>query len=129
MAITIGIAIDDLTIEQEEYVLLDDELIEYMYQLDHLEKFPAFKQLGQFDPYGVTLIPLSMQKELKRELPEVIELAENKSLPNPPDYVGLEGGSVDADFGEKFGWQGLICFLRNLEKIISNNKPLLAIGD
>lgn len=125
MGLTIGIAIDDKTIEQEEYVLLDDELIEYVC---HLEKFPTLRELGKFDPYGDTLISLAMQKELKRELPEIIKLAKKQGLPKPPDYVGLEG-STDTKYGEKFGWHGLISFLSSLDKIIDNNKPLLAIGD
>jgi hypothetical protein len=125
MGITIGIIIDDKSIQQEECVLLDEEIIEY---ISHLKGFPMLKQLGNFDPYDDTLISLSMQMGLKRELTEIIELAKNKNLPKPPDYVGLEGG-VDVEFGEEFGWVGLVAFFKKLKQIISNNKLLLAIGD
>ncbi len=126
MAISIVIGTDDENIQQGECLLLDDELIAYLCCLDSI---PVLKWLGQVDPYGVTKIQQSIREKFKKELPGAIEQAKNKNLLKPPDYVGLEGGSVDIEFGEKFGWHGLTSFLRKLEDIILSNKPLLAIGD
>ena len=87
---------------QETFVLLDDELVDYF---AGLEGFPVFRGLQGLDPVEETWIDAEVREMLEREVAELAARARRREVPEPPEWVGLEG-TGDIRLGEELGWNG-----------------------
>lgn len=99
---------------QESYAVLDDELVEY---LAGLEGFPILQSLRGLPRDEDRPLDKEAREALDREAAKLAERARRREVPEPPDWVGLEG-TGDLRLGEEFGWRGLIDFLRRLEHLL-----------
>jgi hypothetical protein len=99
---------------QETYAVLDDELAEY---LGGLEGFPCLQKLGTLPSSEDTPFAEEAREALGREVAELAGRARRREVPQPPDWVGLEG-TGDIRLGEELGWRGLLEFLRRLEHLL-----------
>ena len=99
---------------QESFAVLDDELAEYLFGI---EGFPFLRGLRGLDRYEETWIDEEARGALAQEVAVLAVLVRRREVPQPPDWVGLEGTS-DLRVGEKLGWQGLLDFLQRLEHLL-----------
>jgi hypothetical protein len=99
---------------QETFVLLDDELVDY---LSALTGFPVFQGLRGLDPAEETWIDAEVRGMWEREVAELAARARKREIPEPPEWVGLEG-TDDIRLGEELGWRGLLDFLQRLEHLL-----------
>jgi hypothetical protein len=115
MALTLQLSDAAGNFLSEAYAVLDDELLAY---LSGLEGFPAFQRIGELPPEEEeTAIGEDDREALAREARELAVLASRREVPEPPDWVGLEG-TGDIRLGEELGWRGLLDFLRRLEHLL-----------
>lgn len=99
---------------EESYTALDDELVEYFARL---EGFPALQTLLHLPSEGETSLPAEAREALEGEIAELAARTKRRELPEPPDWVGLEG-TGDIRLGEELGWRGLLDFLQRLEHLL-----------
>lgn len=129
MSVTIVIKSMSGEIRQSPYVIVDQEVRDY---LGSLKSFVALQTVATLDPYADTSLSEQDTEALTAELARLQELAKSQQLPRPPAYVGLEGGE-NGDFGERFGWPGLVAFLSSfrclLEVAKEDGSDVVAIGD
>jgi hypothetical protein len=96
-------------------LLVDDELADY---LAALSDFPALASLRAYPAEGETRIDPEPRRALAGEIAPFAARARARDLPEPPDWVGLEGGT-DIRLGEELGWRGLLHFLQQLERLLT----------
>ena len=94
---------------------LDDELADYLAMLDG---FPALARLARVPAEGETRLDVEHRCELAAEIAPCAERVRARTLPEPPAWVGLEGGT-DIRLGEELGWPGLLTFLQKLERLLT----------
>ncbi len=94
---------------------LDDELAEYLAPLDG---FPALARLAQVPVDRETRLEAEHRSELAAEIAPFASRVRARTLPAPPAWVGLEGGT-DIRLGEELGWPGLLTFLQKLERLLT----------
>jgi hypothetical protein len=92
----------------------DDELVDYFAAL---EGFPAFARLADLAKAGAERIEETERRALAEELAPLAAAARSRTLPEPPAWVGLEGGT-DIRLGEELGWGGLLRYLQQLERLL-----------
>jgi hypothetical protein len=93
---------------------LDDELAAY---LAALSDAPAFAALASTPAAGETRIEEDHRLRLGAELEPLAARVRERTVPPPPDWVGLEGGT-DIRMAEPLGWPGLLAFLQRLERLL-----------
>jgi hypothetical protein len=99
---------------QETFVLLDDELVEYF---GGLEGFPVFRGFQGLNPGEDTWIDAEVRERLEGEVTELAERVRRREVPEPPEWVGLEG-TGDIRLGEELGWKGLLELLQKLAHLL-----------
>jgi hypothetical protein len=99
---------------EESYTLLDDELAEYLAGLDG---FPILQGLRNLPREADTSLPDDLLDALAQEVEALAARVKRRELPNPPEWVGLEG-TGDIRLGEPLGWTGLLVFLQRMEHLI-----------
>ncbi|HEX4959627.1 MAG TPA: hypothetical protein VF173_02225 [Thermoanaerobaculia bacterium] len=114
MAWTLLLAGEDGALLEESYAMLDDELAEYLARLDG---FPRLQELRELPPEVDTPLPEDAREALTLEVAELAARAKRRAIPEPPEWVGLEG-TGDIRLGEAFGWRGLLDFLQRLEHLL-----------
>ena len=130
MGITLGIYIDDdLLLEPKPYVVLDEELLEY---LEMLDDYSSMQALSELDPYGNAILDVEAIDGLRGEIGQVKAGTKARTLPEPPKYVDIGHGVVPCS-DDAFGWEGLDRFLDELDEVLTaarrRNKSVLALGD
>jgi hypothetical protein len=120
MGWTLLMADDDGTPLFETYVLLDDELAEY---LGGLKGFPYLQGLKGLDPAEETWIDAEAREKLEKEVSELAGKVRRKEVPEPPEWVGLEGIG-DLRMGEALGWKGLLEFLQKVEHLLHLSRSM-----
>lgn len=105
---------------QETFVILDDELVGY---LSGLTGFPVFQGLRGLDPAEETWIDAEVRGMWEREIAELAMRAGKREIPEPPEWVGLEG-TADIRLGEEFGWRGLLDFLQRLKHLLHLSRTM-----
>ncbi len=105
---------------QETFVILDDELVGY---LSGLAGFPVFQGLRGLDPVEETWIDAEVRGMWEREVAELAARARKREIPEPPEWVGLEG-TDDIRLGEELGWHGLLDFLQRLEHLLHLSRTM-----
>jgi hypothetical protein len=105
---------------QETFVILDDELVGY---LSGLTGFPVFQGLRGLDPAEETWVDAEVRGMWEREVAELAVRARKREIPEPPEWVGLEG-TEDIRLGEEFGWRGLLDFLQRLEHLFHLSRTM-----
>ena len=114
MALTLQLADSDGNLLPESYVILDEELLEYF---SGFPAFPALRSFGELSQEEETPIGQDAREAMAREAVEMAALVKGRQVPEPPDWVGLQG-TGDIRLGEEFGWEGLLAFLRRLEHLV-----------
>jgi hypothetical protein len=114
MSWTLLLAAEDGAPLEESYAVLDDELAEYLAGLDG---FPTLQALRNLPHEQKTPLTEEVRDSLAQEVAELAARAKRRDLPEPPDWVGLEG-TGDIRLGEPFGWSGLLAFLQRVEHLI-----------
>jgi hypothetical protein len=114
MGWTLLLAAEDGALLEESQTLLDDELAEY---LAGLEGFPSLQGLRNLPREAETPLPVELRDSLAREVEALAARAKRRELPEPPEWVGLEG-TGDLRLGEPLGWSGLLAFLQRLEHLV-----------
>jgi hypothetical protein len=99
---------------EESSTTLDDELVEYF---GRLEGFPALRAFLDLPSDGETPLPAGVREALEGEIAELAARTKRRELPDPPEWVGLEG-TGDIRLGEELGWRGLLDFLQRLEHLL-----------
>ena len=99
---------------QETFAVLDDELAEYLFKI---EGFPFLRGLRGLDRYEETWIDEEAREALAQEVAVLAVLVRRREVPEPPDWVGLEG-TGDLRLGEELGWKGVLDFLQRLEHLL-----------
>jgi hypothetical protein len=120
MSWTLLMADEEGTPLQETFVLLDDELVGY---LSELTGFPVFQGLRGLDPAEETWIDAEVRGMWEREVAELAARARKREIPEPPEWVGLEG-TDDIRLGEELGWRGLLDFLQRLEHLLHLSRTM-----
>lgn len=120
MSWTLLMADEEGTPLQETFVILDDELVGY---LSGLTGFPVFQGLRGLDPAEETWIDAEVRGMWEREVAELAARARKREIPEPPEWVGLEG-TDDIRLGEKLGWPGLFDFLQRLEHLLHLSRTM-----
>ncbi|HTG32285.1 MAG TPA: hypothetical protein VLB76_05095 [Thermoanaerobaculia bacterium] len=120
MSWTLLMADEEGTPLQETFVLLDDELVGY---LSGLTGFPVFQGLRGLDPAEETWIDAEVRGMWEREVAELAARARKREIPEPPEWVGLEG-TDDIRLGEELGWRGLLDFLQRLEHLLHLSRTM-----
>ena len=120
MSWTLLMADEEGTPLQETFVILDDELVGY---LSGLTGFPVFQGLRGLDPAEETWIDAEVRGMWEREIAELAMRAGKREIPEPPEWVGLEG-TADIRLGEEFGWRGLLDFLQRLEHLLHLSRTM-----
>ncbi len=105
---------------QETFVILDDELVGY---LSGLTGFPVFQGLRGLDPAEETWIDAEVRGMWELEIAELAMRARKREIPEPPEWVGLEG-TDDIRLGEELGWRGLLDFLQRLEHLLHLSRTM-----
>ena len=106
-----GVALSDASLA------LDDELIEYLGEVAGPAGFPGFARLSRCREVEEARIEEPERSALADELGPLAARVRERSLPEPPAWVGLEGGT-DIRLGEELGWSGLLRFLQQLERLL-----------
>jgi hypothetical protein len=114
MSWTLLLAGEDGGAVEEAYAVLDDELAEYLAGLDG---FPTLQALRDLPRYKETFLSNGMQEALGLEVAGVAARVKLRELPEPPEWVGLDG-TGDIRLGEPFGWTGLLDFLQRVEHLL-----------
>jgi hypothetical protein len=114
MGWTLLLTAEDGAPVEESYTLLDDELAEYLAGLDGLPTLQALRNLPQEEE---TRLPDDLRDALAQEVEALAARARRRELPEPPEWVGLEG-TGDIRLGEPLGWNGLLTFLQRVEHLI-----------
>jgi hypothetical protein len=114
MSWTLLLAGEDGVAVEESYAVLDDELAEYLAGLDG---FPGLQALRELPPEADTPLPEETREALVQEVAKLAAQAKRREVPEPPEWVGLEG-TGDIRLGEAFGWSGLLDFLQRLEHLL-----------
>jgi hypothetical protein len=114
MSWTLLLAAGDGGAVEESYTVLDDELADYLAGLDG---FPALQSLRNLPREEETPLPEELRDALSQEVEALAERAKRRDLPEPPEWVGLEG-TGDIRLGEPLGWSGLLGFLQRGEHLI-----------
>jgi hypothetical protein len=96
-------------------LVVDDELADY---LAALADFPALAGLRAYPAEAETRLELEERRALAAEIAPFAVRTRARDLPEPPDWVGLEGGT-DIRLGEELGWRGLLHFLQQLERLLT----------
>ena len=99
---------------EESQTLLDDELAEYLAGLDG---FPILQGLRNLSQEAETPLPEELRDALAQEAEALAARAKRRELPEPPEWVGLDG-TGDIRLGEPLGWSGLLAFLQRVEHLI-----------
>jgi hypothetical protein len=120
MSWTLLMADEEGTPLQETFVILDDELVGY---LSGLTGFPVFQGLRGLDPAEETWIDAEVRGMWEREVAELAARARKREIPEPPEWVGLEG-TDDIRLGEELGWRGLLDFLQRLEHLLHLSRTM-----
>jgi hypothetical protein len=120
MSWTLLMADEEGTPLQETFVLLDEELVDY---LSGLTGFPVFQGLRGLDPAEETWIDAEVRGMWEREVAELAARARQREIPDPPEWVGLEG-TDDIRLGEELGWRGLLDFLQRLEHLLHLSRTM-----
>lgn len=120
MALTLTLVDEDGTPVGDSFVLLDEELLEY---LGGLSEYPALQRLGRLDPERDTRLGAKARAALAGEIEALAPLARRREVAAPPDWVGLEG-TGDIRLGEEFGWRGLLDFLQRVEHLLHLSQSL-----
>jgi hypothetical protein len=120
MSWTLLMADEEGTPLQETFVILDDELVGY---LSGLTGFPVFQGLRGLDPVEETWIDAEVRGMWEREVAELAARARKREIPEPPEWVGLEG-TADIRLGEELGWRGLLDFLQRLEHLLHLSRTM-----
>lgn len=95
--------------------VLDDELLDYLGRMDDL---PTFQALAKLDRDGDTFLDETLRDGLWNELAALAPRVQERFLPEPPPWVGMEGLN-DIRVGEEFGWAGLVDFLSRLQRLLT----------
>jgi hypothetical protein len=119
MSWTLLMADDEGDPLQETFVLLDRELVEY---LSGLVDFPVLRNLKTLDPIEETWIDAEVRGMLEREVAELAARVRRREVPEPPDWVGIEGG--DIRMGEELGWRGLLEWLQKVEHLLHLSRQM-----
>jgi len=98
---------------QETFVILDQELVDY---LSGLTDFPVLRNLKTLGQVEETWIDSEVRAMLEREVADLAGRVRRREVPDPPDWVGLEDG--DIRMGEQLGWRGLLDWLQKLEHLL-----------
>ena len=98
---------------QETFVILDQELVDY---LSGLTDFPVLRNLKTLGQTEETWIDSEVRAMLEREVADLAGRVRRREVPDPPDWVGLEDG--DIRMGEQLGWRGLLDWLQKLEHLL-----------
>ena len=114
MSWTLLMADDEGNPLEESTAVLDDELAEYLMEL---EGFPYLRGLQGMHGSEETWIDEEAREALARETAELAARVRRREVPQPPDWVGLEGIG-DLRIGEELGWRGLLDFLQRLEHLL-----------
>jgi len=114
MSWTLLMADDEGNPLEESTAVLDDELAEY---LRGIEGFPYLRGLQGMSRSEETWIDEAAREALARETAELAARVRRREVPQPPEWVGLEG-LEDLRFGEELGWRGLLDFLQRLEHLL-----------
>ena len=114
MGWTLLLAAEDGAPLEESRTLLDDELAEYLAGLDG---FPTLQALRSLPRETETRLPDDLRDSLAQEVEALAGRATRRELPEPPEWVGLEG-TGDIRLGEPLGWTGLLTFLQRVEHLI-----------
>lgn len=114
MGWTLLLTAEDGAPVEESYTLLDDELAEY---LAGLNGFPILQGLRNLPKEAETPPPEELRDALAQEVEALAARAKRRELPEPPEWVGLEG-TGDIRLGEPLGWNGLLTFLQRVEHLI-----------
>jgi hypothetical protein len=120
MSWTLLMADEEGTPLQETFVILDEELVDY---LSGLTGFPVFQGLRGLDPAEETWIDAEVRGMWEREVAELAARARKREIPEPPEWVGLEG-TDDIRLGEELGWRGLLDFLQRLEHLLHLSRTM-----
>ena len=120
MALTLTLVDEDGAPLGDSYVLLDEELLNY---LSGISGFPALQELGRLDPESDTRLDEGARVALAGEIVALAPLVQRREIPAPPDWVGLEG-TGDIRLGEEFGWRGLLDFLQRVEHLLHLSQSL-----
>lgn len=120
MALTLTLVDEDGDPVGDSYVLLDEELLDY---LGGLSGFPTLQGLGRLDSERDTRLDTEARAALAAEIEALAPLARRREAPAPPDWVGLEG-TGDIRLGEEFGWRGLLDFLQRVEHLLHLSQSL-----
>jgi len=99
---------------QETFAVLDEELADYLFKI---EGFPFLRGLHGLDRYEETWIDEEAREALAQEVAVLAVLVRRREVPEPPDWVGLEG-TGDLRLGEELGWKGVLDFLQRLEHLL-----------
>ena len=99
----------------EMTTVLDDELLQY---IGRLEGLPAFQALAGLDREEDTFLDEPLRDGLWNELAQLAPQVQQRRLPEPPPWVGMEGLN-DIRVGEEFGWAGLVDFLSRLQRLLT----------
>jgi hypothetical protein len=114
---------------EEAATVFDRELLDYFVAL---AGFPALQELGRLDPDAETPVGAALQAALQADLEAIAPRVRQRALPEPPDWVGLEGLN-DIRLGEPLGWAGLADVLRRLSRLLTiacePGIELWAVGD
>jgi len=95
-------------------LILDDELVDY---LGGLPGFPGLARLAGYPAEGETRLEPEQRRSLAAEIAPLAARVKARTLPEPPAWVGLEGGT-DIRLGEELGWPGLLAFLQQIERLL-----------
>ena len=114
MSWTLLMADDEGNPLEESTAVLDDELAEY---LRGIEGFPYLRGLQGMSRSEETWIDEEARAALARETAALAARVRRREVPQPPEWVGLEGLG-DLRFGEELGWRGLLDFLQRLEHLL-----------
>ena len=104
----------DGTYPSDAALALDDELVEY---LSRLTGFPALARFASYPADLETRVESEHRRALAGEIAPCAARIQAGTLPQPPAWVGLEGGT-DIRLGEELGWPGLLTFLQRLERLL-----------
>ncbi|HSS49784.1 MAG TPA: hypothetical protein VLX28_12650, partial [Thermoanaerobaculia bacterium] len=79
--------------------------------------FPILQGLRNLPQEAETPLPDELRDILAQEVEALAARAKRRDLPEPPEWVGLEG-TGDIRLGEPHGWSGLLTFLQRVEHLI-----------
>lgn len=114
MVWTLLMADEDGTALEESSVIFDDEVVDY---LSGFPDFPYLRGFKGLDRRDETWIDEEAREALAAEVAELIARMERREVPEPPEWVGMEG-TGDLRVGEELGWRGLRDLLRRMEHLL-----------